>query len=164
MAEERREDQTCTREPYTRAQSEVVSTILMVAVVTIAMTTFGVYYLADQSDRSDDDPRADVHAVVTTDSVEFVHRGGATLATADLSMRLVVNGTDQSLSLSSGTWSGADDTAFESGERWWIQRSTHRNAVVEVWLIHGPSNSVVVNEKRNPTRNASAPNLVPLAG
>jgi len=138
-----------------RAQSEVVSSILMVGVITVAVTTMGVAVLATQDDGSDDGPRANVDAIVTTDSVEFAHQGGRTLETADLSVKLQVNGSDEPLSLSSGTWSGPDDSRFEGGERWWIQRPTHRKATVEVWLIDEDSNRVLVTETRNPTPNAS---------
>jgi FlaG/FlaF family flagellin (archaellin) len=102
-----------------RAQSEVTSEILLVAVVVVSVSVFGVAYLdsvgmdrptlaelSEESDRTDD-------------SVELAHAGGQTLTNKSVRIILRDDSSSVTLSLTDGeVLNRTDDDRLEPGDVW----------------------------------------------
>ena len=123
-----------------RGQSTVVGTILLVAVVVVSVTTFGLFSLSSITDRNES-PMVDIDATLTVDGLALTHAGGDPLDATALIVR-VDNDTDESFSdFEAGNLPG--DDRFAPGERWTNASTLPRGDRLTVWLIHEPSNSVL---------------------
>ena len=127
-----------------RAQSEVIGAILLVAVVVIAVTAFGVFYLGNQSDDGRD-PAAEFNASASTTSVNITHLGGDSLARADLVVIVRNSSTEREFSVENGTLTDGDtDDQFEPGEEWGSTNiSLPAGESVRVFVVHDSSNKLL---------------------
>jgi FlaG/FlaF family flagellin (archaellin) len=154
----------CDRTRDARAQAESIGVVLLVGVVVLSATAFGVFYL----DTAVDERRADaggdvggtrtanVDGTVTTDGLRMRHLGGDSLDVDALDVDVVVNGSDTGLGWSAGELSGSTASTFDSGEQWRLDRSYDRNATVTVRLVYEETNEILFSETRNPTDPAAA--------
>ncbi|MGZ0746498.1 type IV pilin N-terminal domain-containing protein [Haloparvum sp. AD34] len=126
-----------------RAQSEIVGTILLVAIVVIGVTTIGsVLFLSfDQPAK----PTAEVNATANATTLELTHVADEPIAVDEL--RLVVrNGTDEGrAAFADGSISTGDFTVADRWTAAWTTLGIDPNPdeKVTVVLVHDPSNSVV---------------------
>lgn len=124
----------------------MVGTLLMVAVVVLTVTVFGVFSVGSMLDSSDE-PILDVDGTLTDEGLELVHRGGDALAETDLQV-LVRGDAEAVIDFEDGTMATviADDGRFEPGERWRNDTDLPSSDELEVFLIHEPSNTIVYRE------------------
>ena len=127
-----------------RAQSEVIGAILLVAVVVIAVTTFGVFYLNDES-RGEPQPVADFEAIVTPTSVNISHLGGESIKRNELTVIIRNNSSTQRFSVANGSLTNSDtDGEFELGEEWGTTNiSLSAGESVSIAVVHSPSNTLL---------------------
>lgn len=101
-----------------RGQSEILGEVLLVGVVVLVLSVAGAFVLGDVAEPRDE-AYADVEATVEGGSLALVHRGGETLPTSDLRVRVAVNDTPATgVTWTNGTVEGDGDALFELGERW----------------------------------------------
>ncbi|PSQ44964.1 hypothetical protein BRD17_02450 [Halobacteriales archaeon SW_7_68_16] len=125
-----------------RAQSEIIGTILLVAVIVLVSTVGSALFL-----NFDDpaEPAADVTATANATALELTHTTGEPIATDDLQV-VVRNGTDEARApFSAGSISTG---GFAVGDRWTADWTTigidpSAGEEVDVTLVHDPSSSVV---------------------
>lgn len=126
-----------------RAQSEVVGTTLIVAIVVIGVSTVGsVLFLSFDEPGA---PTAEVDATANATTLELTHTAGEPIAVDEL--RVVVrNGTDEGrAAFADGSISTGD---FTVADRWTADWTTlgidpTPGEQVTVVLVHDPGNSVV---------------------
>lgn len=126
-----------------RAQSEVVGTILLVAIVVIGVSTIGsVLFLSFDGPT---EPTAEVNATANATALELTHVAGDPIAVDEL--RLVVhNGTDEGRApFTDGSISTGEFTVVDRWTANWTTLGIDPTAgeQVDVVLVHDPSNSVV---------------------
>lgn len=137
-----------------RGQSEVVGSILLVAVIVIAVSTIGTIVFGGIL--SEDDP---VSAVIDGDvtleddgTVRFQHGGGDSLAAADLAVVARSESTDRRLSFTVENIRGNGDEYFDPGERWIDSNiSFGTGERVRLLLVHEPTGTVLFDGVRTPT-------------
>jgi len=141
----------------TRAQSETVATVLVLALVVLLVS--GVGYVLLGTIEPDDTPEADVGATVTDGDVTLTHRGGEPLAGDDLTVVLRYGGSESRYDFATDGSYGADDT-FDPGEQWRLDSVPYAAGDrVDVLLIHEPSNTVLFRGRKvaaTPTPTATA--------
>ncbi|MEF8856315.1 MAG: type IV pilin [Haloplanus sp.] len=125
-----------------RAQSETVATVLVLALVVILVSVVG--YVVLGTIEPDDDPTVDIEATVTDSTVTLAHRGGENLRDDDLAVVLRYGGTEERYDFATDGSYG-DDAVFEPGDRWRLDAAVPyaTGDRVEVLLIHDPSNAVL---------------------
>ena len=135
---------THPRTTVSRAQSTVIGTILLVAVVVVALTVFGSYSLGSITDDSRG-PAVDLSASVTATNLTLVHEGGEAMETTSLTVH-VRHDAETIHSFSDGTLTGDGDGRFEPGERWTVAHglSLDDGDRVRVLVVH--DNRTVVLE------------------
>lgn len=126
-----------------RAQSEVIGTILLVAIVVIGVSTVGSVLFVSFDEPAE--PAATVNASANATALELTHTAGEPIAVDEL--RVVVrNGTDDGrAAFADGSIAAGE---FVVGDRWTATWSTlgidpTAGEQVDVVLVHDPSNSVV---------------------
>ena len=102
-----------------RAQSTVLGTIMLVAVVVVTVTVFGTYSIVSVTD-SRTGPVVEQSASVTTADLTVVHEGGEAMETGVLTVLVRTDGTEATYSFADGTLAGDGDDRFEPGERWTV--------------------------------------------
>ncbi|SDM49146.1 Protein of unknown function [Halogranum gelatinilyticum] len=141
-----------------RAQSETIGVILLVGVVTLAISTFGVYYLG--SIDQNPGPTTNVDSHVTAEEIRLTHDGGDIVDTANLRVVVRANGADTGIDWSEGSLSGSTPDSFGPGETWSVDVSAARDDAsgsdfdpdteVRILLVHDPTNSVVYDTVTSP--------------
>lgn len=128
----------------TRGQSETVGAILLVAVVTLSVATFGTFYLGDIGEGSEA-PSVDASAEVTTDEVVIYHEAGEAVEESALRVTLRVDGTEwTNVTWASGTVTGTDDGRFAEGESWtWDDGTFAEGDRVEVFLADSSTETLL---------------------
>lgn len=128
-----------------RAQSESLSSLLLVAVVVISAGTFGAYYVSSTTDgaasNGDGPDDFDFAVEVTPDELRITHNGGPSAATADL--RITVENASGEY-----TYAFADDgnDRFDPGETWALSWSQSVGADVTVMLTDEDANTLLFRE------------------
>lgn len=126
-----------------RAQSEVVGTILLVAIVVIAVSTVGSVLFLSFDEPTE--PTAEINATANATALELTHVAGEPIAADELQL-VVHNGTDEArAAFTDGSISTGD---FTVADRWTADWTTlgidpNPGEQVTVVLVHTPSNSVV---------------------
>lgn len=136
---------------YNRAQSETIGSILLIAIVTLAISTFGIYYLG--AIETNPGPTTNVDSLVTTEEIALTHDGGDVVDTADLRVVVRADGTETGIDWSEGSLSGSTPGKFTPGEIWTVDVSAARDDApgsdfdpsvrVSLLLVHEPTDSVV---------------------
>lgn len=129
-----------------RGQSEVLGSVLLVAVIVVAVSSIGV--IAFTGMLSEAEPvSAVVEPAVTPESIAFRHGGGDPLAPSDLEVVARSNSSLQRVPFENGTTSGEADR-FEPGDRWVHPHSFGDDERVRLILIHEPTNAVLFDGVR----------------
>jgi FlaG/FlaF family flagellin (archaellin) len=130
-----------------RAQSEAVATVLLLALVVVLVS--GVGYVVLGTIDPDGSPTADVAATVTDGEVTLVHRGGEPLTGDDLTVVLRYDGSESRYDFATDGHYGTD-AVFEAGERWNLDGAVPyaMDDRVEVILRHDPSNAVLFRGRK----------------
>lgn len=134
-----------------RGQSEVVGSLLLVAVTVIAVSTIGTIAF-DGILSEEETVSAIVDGDVTADgngTIRFQHGGGDSLAAADLAVVARSESIDQQLSFTERDVRGDGDEYFDPGERW-INRSISfgDGERVRLLLVHEPTGEVLFDGVR----------------
>lgn len=138
-----------------RAQSETLGSVLLLGVVVLAVSTFGVFYLASVVDGvGADGPPANVDGRVTTEGIRLTHLGGESVRTDALSLTLVVDGVRQSVGWADGSLSGTTPDSFDPGESWSLTRAFETDDAVTVRLADRTSNTLLFDGTANPAAPA----------
>jgi hypothetical protein len=146
-----------------RAQSEAVATVLLLALVVLLVSTVGYVVLGTIG--PDDTPTVEVAATVTDNDVTLTHRSGEGLPGDDLTVVLRYGGSEQRYDFATDGRYGADDT-FDPGEEWHLDEPIPYapGDRVDVLLLHDPSNTVLFRGRKvaaTPTATATpAPDVV----
>lgn len=127
-----------------RAQSTVLGTILLVAVVVLGLTVAGLFSVASITDAADS-PVVDLSATLTPTELGLVHEGGDGMATAVLAVHVRNDDADASYSFADGTLAGDSDDRFEPGERWTLAHGLSLEAGdrVRVLVVHDDATVVL---------------------
>jgi FlaG/FlaF family flagellin (archaellin) len=141
-----------------RAQSETIGVILLVGVVTLVISTFGVYYLG--SIDQNPGPTTNVDSHVTAEEIRLTHDGGDVVDTADLRVVVRADGTDTGIEWDDYTKPPDLSPQFEPDETWSVNVPNNRQDVpteefdsdteVRIILVHEPTNSVVYDTVTSP--------------
>ncbi|UWG48189.1 Cell surface protein [Halanaeroarchaeum sp. HSR-CO] len=135
-----------------RGVSEVMGTILMVAIVLILATALGGAALTTFQNVSSETPVLQASFDVTTDSVSVQHRGGESIEISDLQLVLRNESQQVRYQLSQDNLSNTSDSLFEPGEWWSRQHSlTFHEGSSAALLIHTPSDKVLAEWEGKPT-------------
>lgn len=131
--------------PRTRAQSEVLGTVLLAGILAVVVLLAGGLLLTDYVDTATGGPSVKLNATVDATDVTLDHDGGSSLALDDVSVVLRQDGSDSGSLLSAWTIEGDGDAALEPSER---ATTTHEldPGPVEVVVVHRPSRSVLLDE------------------
>lgn len=134
-----------------KAQSEVISVILLTAIIVIAVGVFGVYYL-DTVDRTGG-PLVDAQFTVDDSTLIVAHAGGDTVPTSDLVLLTEQNGDRERFTFNASddritNVRGTADT-FQPGDRWTFN-VLDPDRSVDVRLIHDPSGRVLDRDRIHP--------------
>lgn len=131
----------------TRAQSETVATVLLLAIVVILVSVVG--YVVLGTIEPDDGPTVDVEATVTDSTVTLTHRGGERLRGPELTVVLRYDGVENRYDFATdGSYGG--DAVFDPSERWRLDGAVPyaTGDRVEVLLLHEPSNAVLFRGRK----------------
>lgn len=134
-----------------RGQSEVVGSLLLVAVTVIAVSTVGTIafsgILSEEGSVS-----VVIDGEVTTESdgtIRFQHGGGDSLAVADVTIVTRSESTDRRLLFTAGDVRGDGDEYFDPGERWINRSVTFEDGErVQLLLVHEPTETVLYDGVR----------------
>lgn len=133
----------------TRAQTEVIGNILLVATIVIAVSVAGAAYLATIG--GDEETLADVDATTHatgTPQVAFTHQGGDPVDNDSLVFRVWVAGSPASWSFNGSASSGDGDGRFQAGDRWVYDVPAMTDGdVVRALLATNSTNTVLVDER-----------------
>ena len=145
-----------------RGQSEVIGSILLVAVIVVAVSTIGAIVLSEIGTQ-DEPVSAVVEGSVTAENdgtVQFEHGGGDSVEASDLTV-LVANesGPQQEFPFTRGDIDGDGDERFEQGERWTNStivctsgpcpvHVTSDSERVRIVLVHDPSGTLLFDGTR----------------
>jgi len=140
-----------------RAQSEAVATVLLLALVVLLVSGVGYVFLGTIG--PDDTPTVDVMATVTDSNVTLTHWSGESLPGDDLTVVLRYDGGEERYDFATDGSYGADDT-FDSGEQWRLDEPIPYapGDRVDVLLLHEPSNTVLFRGRKvaaTPTATAT---------
>lgn len=146
-----------------RAQSEVVGSILLVAIVVLAISVIGTLVLTGLFDKQDP-VSADVQGQLTLNEsgdyvVRFDHGGGDSIESSEL--RVVVrneSGAQEEVQFDGTAYSGDGNGRFDPGEQW--ENSSivctdsdcpvviSEGEPVQIILVHDATNTVLFNGER----------------
>jgi len=127
-----------------RAQSETLGVLLVTTVVILAVGSFGVFYLGSVSDRADaSGPLIDAEVNVTGDRISVHHVVGESVDTTDLSVLLRNDSQSERYAFDPGNVTGDADGRFEPSEEFDRAHGFASGGVLDVLVIHEPSNTVV---------------------
>lgn len=133
-----------------RAQSEMVGTILLISVVIIAVSTFGVFFLG--SFTSDSGPLLSANFVADSEAADgenltVAHAGGETVAVDELSITVTQESTTRyyfdAENESVTREPGSNEDVFAPGDRWRLDDVLDPKQPATIRLIHDPSGTVV---------------------
>jgi len=145
-----------------RAQSESLATILMVAIV---VTTVGIASAAVlERSQSESEVTADLAAEVTADSLSVSHRGGDSLAFD--SLRVVVEnetGRWRYSPATAGVVVGDTDDAFDPGERWELPSVPYRSGDVVSVTVYDTARNSRLRTDRQVARESGGGGSTPTA-
>lgn len=132
-----------------RGQSEVVGSILLVAVIVLGVSIIGAIVLGDIA--SQDQPvSAVIEGNATSGTVTFEHGGGDPIATSEL--RVVVqndSGASQEIDFTPANITQGDgDDRFEPGEHWEHHNPYGGSDTVRLVLVHEPTGEVLFEGRR----------------
>lgn len=128
-----------------RAQSEVLGTLLLVSVVTIAISLVGVTLLGSLT-QSTEAPQSNIKGELTDSELELVHRGGDSLQQAELDVRIANASNTSTVAFVDGEIvSGTPNQQFQQGDRWRLS-GVQSGAELDVWLYHTPTGAVIYRE------------------
>lgn len=135
---------------HDRAQSESLGSILLVAVVVISASTFGVYYVASTTDGGTDGANGpdsfDFVVETTQDELRITHNGGPSVPTVDL--QVIVENASGEYTFDNGTMRGGDgDDRFDPGEAWIVAWNQSVDADITVSLINVESETLLFRER-----------------
>lgn len=134
---------------YSRGQSEVVGSILLVALVVVVVSTVGALSFSMMYDRNDP-----VSAVIEVEKMNdttltLQHGGGDSVAVTDL--EVVARNTSkatsetESYAFADGESMGDGDDRFEAGERWRTTHTFSRCDQVQVLLVDQSTGTVLLD-------------------
>jgi hypothetical protein len=131
----------------TRAQSEAVGTVLLLAMVVIGVSVVGYVLLG--TIEPDDSPTVDVKSTVTDSTLTLTHWSGDSLPGDDLTVVVRYGGSEERYDFAADGSYGADDT-FDPGDQWRLDGAVPYavDDRVEVLLLHDPSNTVLFRGRR----------------
>jgi FlaG/FlaF family flagellin (archaellin) len=131
-----------------RAQSTVLGTIMLVAVVVLGLTVAGLFTVASITDAADE-PVVDLSATVTATELALVHESGDGLETTALAVHVRHDGTEAVHAFADGTLAGDGDDRFEPGERWTVAHglALDEGDRVRVLVVHD-ERSIVLDATR----------------
>jgi flagellin-like protein len=140
-----------------RAQSELIGTTMLVAIVVVAVVVPGAALTARYVESATaDDPRMEWQVEVTDQDVLLSHGGGTGVAADDLTVVLRQSGSESRYAIADSTVIGDGDALFEPGER-----STEPHGFgpgeLRVLVVHEPSGSVLLDEEREVPSTANQP-------
>lgn len=131
-----------------RGQSEVVGSLLLIAVVVVSVSVAGVVVLADVYDRGNSPPQLAANATAVSPSeVSLTHVGGEPALDEDLRVLVRQGATTADFDVEAVAY-GDDDGRFESGETWTRSVSLTAGERVTVWLVHEPTGTVLYEGRR----------------
>jgi flagellin-like protein len=145
-----------------RGQSEVIGSILLVAVIVVAVSTIGGILLSEIGSQ-EDPPSAVVEGSVTeanNGTVQFEHGGGDSAEASALTV-LVANesGPQRAFPFTPGDIHGNGDNRFEQGERWTNSTILCKSPScpvpvsdserVRIALVHEPSGTLLFEGARS---------------
>ena len=129
---------------YSRGQSEVVGSILLVALIVVALTVGAVAFavLLDE-----DDPVSTVVGVegMNDSTITLQHGGGDSVAVADLELVARNNTSTERYPFTNGTDLGDGDGRFETGERWQTNHSFSECDRVRLLLVDQSTGTVLLD-------------------
>lgn len=130
-----------------RAQSEAVGTVLLLAMVVIAVSVVG--YVVLGTIEPDDSPTVDVKVTVTDSTLALTHWSGDSLPGDDLTVVVRYGGTEERYDFATDGSYGADNV-FAPGEEWRLDGPVPYapGDRVEVLLLHEPSNTVLFRGRK----------------
>lgn len=126
----------------TRAQSEVVGMILLVAVTIVTATVIGGSFVTQADDAG---PLTELSVQVTTQTVTVTHTAGEPVPIDELT--LIVHNQ-------SGSWrrpftAGTPSSGrFDSGDTWTIGSPFPSDERVTVYVVHTPTNRLLFEGRR----------------
>jgi len=132
-----------------RGQIEGVGVVLLTALVVVAISTFGVFYLGSLGD--DAEPRVALDVRLTPAAgnvtVTVVHGGGIALDTDEMLVVLRDDGGNETrATLSEGSLSGSTPATFDAGEAWtytWNSTASYADGDrLRVLVVHDATASV----------------------
>jgi flagellin-like protein len=139
------------RSPGDRAQSETLSSLLLVAVVVISAGTFGAYYVSSTTDgaasNGDSPDDFDFAVEVTPDELRITHNGGSSAATADLQITVENTSGEYTYAFADGSIRGGDgNDQFDPGETWELSWSQFSGTDVTVRLTDEDAGTLLFRE------------------
>lgn len=142
-----------------RAQSEVIGIVLLVAVIVVLLTVVGAIVIGEwQSEADDETPRIAVDSDLEATELVIRHQGGDSLPAEDVQV-LLEGDTNQAFALA-----GFDDTAgdrFEPGSVWRQQFDEDPlDGVIDVFVVHRSTGTVL----HEATHEVTAPVSVSITG
>lgn len=126
-----------------RGQSEVVGSILLVAIIVLAMSVIGTIVLGAML-AQDEPVSATIDAEANTTHVAFEHGGGDTLASSDLTV-IVRDETDEK---QIDFAENASHESFEPGMEWSAEHGFAQCDRLQLWLVHDPTGTVLFDGAR----------------
>ncbi|WP_248896498.1 type IV pilin N-terminal domain-containing protein [Haloplanus halobius] len=143
-----------------RAQSEVVGSLLVLVTVVFLVSVVGYYALSDIA--VDDGPTADITGDVRAESVTFTHRGGDPIPGDELTVILRYDGTGQRYDFATAGSYG-NDSVFDPGETWTLDGSVPYDTgdQVELRLVHEPSGTTLVRGRGTAVTPTPTPTPAP---
>jgi|GEM_PF-4596188 len=136
-----------------RGASEVLSAILMVAVVVIAVSLVGALILNGITNDVPDTPVAGFDATITDTNTTITHLGGDSSPLTNLRLVLRTQTTREDYALTTANLSDTSNNRFDPGERWTRTHtlSAQSGGYLEAQLVHDPSNEVLVTRRLTET-------------
>ena len=134
-----------------RAQSESLSSLLLVAVVVISAGTFGAYYVSSTTDgaasNGDSPDDFDFAVEVTPDELRITHNGGPSAETAALRITVENASGEDTYAFADGAIRGGDgNDRFDPGETWALSWSQSPGADITVMLTDEDAGTLLFRE------------------
>lgn len=130
---------------YSRGQSEVVGSILLVALIVVVASTVGALSFSVLLDEND--PVSAVMEIkeMNDSTITLQHGGGDSVAVADLELVARNNTSTERYPFTNGTDLGDGDGRFETGERWQTNHSFSECDRVRLLLVDQSTGTVLLD-------------------
>jgi hypothetical protein len=127
-----------------RGQSEVIGVALLIGVIVTVVFGVGALVIADWQSGAEDGQQAAIQSDVTATGWTIEHMGGDSAGPSEIEV-ILQKDADTRLSLDDAnvTQTAGTRPRFEPGSRWSSDFASLQRGVVEILVIHQPSNTVL---------------------